>query len=292
MILGIDNGNYNTKSSEGMLYASGFTCSATAPISLENVLEYNGRFYCLGDRRLPVQANKALTEDVFILSLPAMAAAVSESGDSNINLGVGLPIMSYGNQKTAFAEYFMRSASFKWCGQPCSVTVENCRVFPQGYAALISQLKQLKDHQTIYLIDIGGYTVDIMAVVNGKPDKSLSISLPLGVIKLYGDISTELLSNNITLTEQQLTMAISETGRIEHMDADWITSVIDEMRREYIKNLLNSIRERGVDMRSPVALAGGGAELLNKHLTEQKINLVATLDRFANAKGYKILMGG
>lgn len=291
MILGIDNGNYNTKSSEGVLYASGYTCSATAPISQENVLEYSGRYFCIGDHRLPVQSNKTLTEDAFILSLPAMAMAVSESGDSTIQLGVGLPLMSYGNQRKQFAEYFQRSASFKWCGQAYSITVDNCRVFPQGYAALISQLKQLKEHHTIYLIDIGGYTVDIMAVVEGKPDKGLSISLPLGVIKLYSDIATELLSRDITLTEQQLTVALSG-GKVEHMDADWVTAVVGEMRSAYIKNLLNAIRERGIDMRNPVALAGGGAELLDKHLRQEKINLVAQLDRFANARGYKILMGG
>lgn len=291
MILGIDNGNYNTKSSEGALYASGFSCSATTPISLENVLEYNGRFYCIGDHRQPLQIDKTLVEDTFILSLPAIAMAVSESGDSNINLGVGLPIMSYGNQKKSFAEYFMRSASFKWSGQAYNVTIDNCRVFPQGFAALMSQYKQLKEHHTIYLVDIGGYTVDIMAVVEGKPDKSLSFSLPQGVINLYSEIADELLSCGVSVTEQQLTVAL-QGGKVEHMESDYISTVVKEARTGYIKRLLNTIRERGIDLRNPVAMAGGGAELLDKQLRTEKINLVAHLDRFANAKGYKILMGG
>lgn len=59
----------------------------------------------------------------------------------------------------------------------------------------------------------------------------------------------------------------------------------------YCKELLNALRERGLDLRLPTVFAGGGAELLESRLRGNEINIVAVLNRFANADGYKLLLG-
>lgn len=53
--LGVDNGNYNTKSSQGMLYASGYTVSDREFITPEMQLFCEGRYYAVGERRLRFQ---------------------------------------------------------------------------------------------------------------------------------------------------------------------------------------------------------------------------------------------
>ncbi|NLU23881.1 MAG: hypothetical protein GXW99_03995, partial [Clostridiales bacterium] len=68
--LGIDNGNYNTKSSDGMLYASGYTASDREFITPEMQLFYNGVYYAIGERRLRFQQDKTTEPDTFILTLP------------------------------------------------------------------------------------------------------------------------------------------------------------------------------------------------------------------------------
>ena len=291
MIIGIDNGNYNTKSSTGELYTSGFTTTQTQPISLENVIEYEGEYYIIGDKRAPVQPDKTTTDDAFILSLPMIAMAMGTMTTTTIELGVGLPITLYGKQKETFANYFKRTATFKWQGVEKTVTVADCKAFPQGFAAYISQYKALGKYSTLYLIDIGGYTIDVLAVINGKADKSITASLPYGVIKLYHKIATELLSIGIQLSEQQLT-AVIKGDDIDHMDRELIHQIVETQRLQYIKHALNQVQELGIDLRNPVALCGGGAELLAQYIAQEKINCVATLDRFANADGYKILMEG
>lgn len=45
--LGVDNGNYNTKSSEGMLYASGYAVSDKEFITPEMQLFYEGKYYAI-----------------------------------------------------------------------------------------------------------------------------------------------------------------------------------------------------------------------------------------------------
>jgi plasmid segregation protein ParM len=108
--LGVDNGNYNTKSSAGMLYASGYAVSDKEFITPEMQLFYEGKYYAIGERRMRFQQDKTKEQDTFILTLPAIAEAMKKAGTTSaeIVLGVGLPIDSYGAQKDAFRRYFLR----------------------------------------------------------------------------------------------------------------------------------------------------------------------------------------
>jgi plasmid segregation protein ParM len=111
ILLGLDNGNKCTKTSEGYISESGFTKSNTEPISSSNLLIYEGKFYSIGGQRLSVQMDKTINQDAFILSLPAIADAVNKAGmegQADVILGVGLPIISYGTLKKKFREYFLR----------------------------------------------------------------------------------------------------------------------------------------------------------------------------------------
>jgi len=157
--LGIDNGNYNTKSSERLLYASGFTVGTAPTIDIGNQLYYNGRYYAIGDKRMNVQNDKAADDDVFILSLPAIADAMRKAGtsDASIVMGVGLPIGVFGTQKDAFRHYFLRKdIRFEYADQSYHCDVLNCKVFPQGYAALCRHYKLLERYTSVTLADIGG----------------------------------------------------------------------------------------------------------------------------------------
>jgi hypothetical protein len=64
--IGIDNGNYNIKSSERMLHASGFATSDREFITSDMQLFYDGVYYAIGGKRMkplifsrPSQANDA-----------------------------------------------------------------------------------------------------------------------------------------------------------------------------------------------------------------------------------------
>ena len=71
--IGIDNGNFNTKSSDGTLYHSGFSASAQPPIGDADYIELDGVYYALGSVRAPVQYDKTRNNDAWILTL-AIAA--------------------------------------------------------------------------------------------------------------------------------------------------------------------------------------------------------------------------
>lgn len=290
--LGIDNGNYNTKSSDGMLYASGYTASDREFITPEMQLFYNGGYYAIGERRLRFQQDKTTEPDTFILTLPAIAAAMSRAGvsDAEIALGVGLPIDSYGTRKDAFREYFLRDGlAFQFEGRPYRCRIAECKVFAQGHAALCRYYNRLKEYQSITLVDIGGYTVDILTVHDFRLDRSSCASLRMGTITLYSRIQDALRKSDILLSDELVTDAIQ--GRIQHSCKDLIQTVVERTTEDYCKELLNALRERGLDLRLPTVFAGGGAELLESRLRSSDINTVAVFNRFANADGYRVLLG-
>ena len=290
--LGIDNGNYNTKSSERMLYASGFSMSEKEFITDDMQLFYDGRYYAIGGKRMSFQQDKTKEDDAFILSLPAVADAMKRADISSaeVLLGVGLPIDLYGAQKESFRKYFMRgSISFHFEGTPYNCRIMDCKVFAQGHAALCKYYQQLKGYNNITLVDIGGYTVDLLTLHDFKVDRGSCSSLRMGTITLFNAIREELQQENIILSDTLITDAMQ--GRLQHADRDRIQLIVERRMRHYLRELLNALRERGLDLKLPVAFAGGGAELFGRRLYSSEVNTIAILDRFANAEGYKLLLG-
>ena len=74
--IGVDNGNYNTKSSERMLYASGYTMSDKEFITSDMQLFYEGAYYAIGGKRMSFQQDKIKEDDTFILTLPDRKSVV------------------------------------------------------------------------------------------------------------------------------------------------------------------------------------------------------------------------
>ena len=162
-------------------------------------------------------------------------------------------------------------------------------MFAQGHAALCRYYPRLKEYRSITLVDIGGYTVDILTVHNFRLERASCASLRMGTITLYSRIQDALRKSDILLSDELVTDAIR--GRIEHADSALIRTVTEQAVEVYCKELFNALRERGLDLRLPTVFAGGGAELLETRLRCGDINTVAVLNRFSNADGYRLLLG-
>ena len=138
-------------------------------------------------------------------------------------------------------------------------------------------------------MDIGGHTVDILSLRDFKVDRGSCVSLRMGTIMLFNAIRAELQQANIILSDELIADAIC--GRIQHADKEHILSVAEWHVQHYFRELLNALRERGLDLKLPTVFAGGGAELLGDRLIAPEVATVDILDRFANAEGYKLLLG-
>lgn len=293
IILGLDNGNKCYKSSEGYISESGYTRTDVEPISKHNLLVYRDNFYSIGSNRLSVQMDKTINDDAFILSLPAIAHAINKEGIKGekveISLGVGLPIIHYGKLKSRFRDYFLRKdVFFDFMGQRFNIDVINCKVYPQGFSAIVEKFGEYRG-VTANLIDIGGYTIDFFRMDNGIINPSTSFSIPNGIITLLTSIQQELMKLNINLTDGQIEEIL--LGKEPFIFDIEVKQMIELKAQEYVENLLCKIVEMNFELRNACIFVGGGSLLLKKYIeATEKVKYTEYLDNFSNAKGYKLIL--
>ena len=193
MLIAIDHGNHGIKTVHHN-FVSGLARHSVRPPMADEVLEYKGEYWTLSGHRLPYRRDKTRDESFFILSLFAIAKELAFAGPlpsaEKVDLAVGLPPEHYGILKDKFRDYFKRNESiqFIYNDKPVTIMIRDVFVYPQAFAAIAPQKGQLKHHLRLFLVDIGGYTTDVLLLRQGKPDMQFCRSLESGVITMNNDI--------------------------------------------------------------------------------------------------------
>lgn len=297
LVIGMDHGNTAIKVVTDNLktkYASGFCVADVEPISSENLLIYEGKYYSIVER-FAVQTNKTLNEDFFILSLIGIAKAISaaeiKKEEVDVILASGLPIMYFGKLKKEFKEHFIRdNIKFSYNGVNYKINIKENFVFPQAYSSFLINYSKYKDYGNMVAVDIGGYTVDIVKVENGVLDVSSCTSLPYGSIKLYNQIRQEMLRESINITESQIQDVILNNKPL-FLD-DVVVSMIKNKSAKYVNNLLTELQEYNFELKINPVLFLGGASLLLKEYIENNSKVTYSefqIDEYGNAEGFKML---
>ena len=164
-------------------------------------------------------------------------------------------------------------------------------LFPQGYAAVLTQT-ELLDEPSVIVADIGGWTVDLMRLDNRIPNAATCRSLELGMIRCLDEISEKARQMfGVSMTDVQIESILR--GGAVSVD-DRIRAVIHTQAGKYARNLLSAVTESGLDIRAmPAIFLGGGAALLKRHLsaTDGLCRPLILDDVSLNAKGYERLVG-
>lgn len=296
LIVAVDHGNRNTKTNDSF-FTSGIIESDCKPV-LGEYLYYNGRYYTLSDQRIPYMRDKTKDERFFILTLFAIAmeaegkVADVENTVLNVDLPVGLPPKHYGALFEKFQNYFKGRGKqvFTYKGREYTIKIGDVVAFPQDYAAAMTIFPQIQGYNKVVTVDIGGFTLDYLLLRNGSPELSVCDSLEKGVITLYNKISSRANSEyDILLDETDIDSIIK--GEKTDYDAD-IVSLVQEMTKTYVDDLLGTLRELGLDLKTGcVVFIGGGALLLREYLEKSgKVGRCIFIeDICANAKGYELL---
>ena len=172
-----------------------------------------------------------------------------------------------------------------------TITIQEVSLFPQGYAAVLTQT-ELLDEPSVIVADIGGWTVDLMRLDNRIPNAASCRSLELGMIRCIDEISEQVRRLfGLSMTTAQIESALR--GSSGGMD-ERIRAVIHAQAGKYARNLLSAVTESGLDIRAmPAIFLGGGAALLKRHLsaTDGLCRPLILDDVSLNAKGYERLVG-
>lgn len=294
IIIGVDHG-YAAMKTTHFSFHTGLVAHEHEPYTLNNVLEYGGKYYVVGSGRQPLQKDKTQTEDYYLLTLAAIAKELSfrhAEPATEIHLAAGLPLTSFGREKNAFREYLLRdgkTVNFRYEGQEYSIAIRKVSLFPQGYAAVLTQ-SILLDEPSVIVADIGGWTVDLMRLDNRIPNASTCRSLELGIIRCLDEISEQIRRGlGLSMTAAQIESVLR--GDASHVNEDAKKIIYQEAER-YTKRLLSAIAESGLDTRAmPAVFLGGGATLLKHHVSaaDGLCRPIILDDVCLNAKGYERL---
>lgn len=242
--------------------------------------------------------HKTKDERFFILTLFAIAMEAEgkvvdvENTVLNVDLPVGLPPKHYGALFEKFQNYFKYRGKqvFTYKGREYTIKINDVVAFPQDYTVAMTIFPQIQGYNKVVTVDIGGFTLDYLLLRNGSPELSVCDSLEKGAITLYNKISSRANSEyDILLDEPDIDSIIK--GEKTDYDTD-IVSLVQEMTKTYVDDLLGTLRELGLDLKNGcVVFIGGGALLLREYLEKSgKVGKCILIeDICANAKGYELL---
>ena len=323
--IGVDVGNFDTKT-QNTVIPSGFVSYTDAPYKAKECLFLNSRYYKPSQKRFPYVENKTENENMYVLTLLAIANEIifwaekevakrtgaeknrMETSDvqaeiesiAAINLGMGVPLNHYSRYKKAYIEYYRdrmdKGVTYEYGGYKFNFTLNKIDCYPQDIAAVVTYKPKKVDSivnakkPTYYAVDIGGWTVDIVSIVNNEfDDKGTSKSL--GVLAMYENIINE--------------VDIQTGAKIEAIDIEDILRDDDSFVSEEVKKIVNDYARTWFDTivnvmaqnkmlidARPVLFIGGGSQLFKKYIKEcgkfVKYEFIANPK--ANARGYAKLI--
>ena len=211
----------------------------------------------------------------------------------DITLLVGLPPAHYEQLHSRFEQYFLRRreiVDFEYNGKYYSIRVSKVLSYPQAFAAAVTQFGTLKAHSVAYIIDIGGFTIDVLKLRSGHPDLAVVESFEKGVITLYNGIASKCNALYARILED---CDIDEVIRNQPTVLPGeVQQLIRTMTSDFLTEFYNFLRERGVDVSTSKCVFAGGGSLLLHGMIERGNKVAFPIfieDIHANARGYELL---
>ena len=288
-IVAVDHGYGNVKTANTVT-PTGLVAYDTEPIFSGSILEYDGKFYRVGEGHKPFVANKATDDDNYTLTLMAIAKELNIAGirEADVHLAAGLPMTWIRRQREAFRAYLLRNerVTFRFNGKDYRVRFVGCSLFPQGYPAIINRLSEFKG--TSVLADIGNGTMNVLYLANRKPVESKCWTEKLGVDQCVTAARNAVLDNLGVKIDDGIVEQVLRTGAadIAKPYLDCITGAA----RQYAGTIFDTLRryEYNPDLMRLYVVGGGGCVL--RHFGEYDRERVTFIeDICATAKGYEYL---
>ena len=258
------------------------------------MLQFGGTFWTLSGERIPYMRDKTKDERFFILSLFAIAKELRQREALQpmveAELAIGLPPEHY-ELRNRFAEYFKRgTVQFKFNDTPISLMIRQVLVYPQAYAAVVPQAQIIQQNPRTFVVDIGGFTTDVLLLRGVQPDMQFCRSLEMGAIPMANGIIGRVSAlHDIKIDDDHIADVIQ--GRPTILPDD-VQETIRATVKSYAAGILDKLRELQVDLRAtPAIFTGGGAALFRTFIetSSQVAKAEFVADPKANAVGFGML---
>ena len=114
IIIGIDHGYYAIKTAHCSFPAGLTSYGEHEPYTRQGLLEFGGCFFVCGSGRQPIQRDKTVNDNYYLLTLAAIANEIHQRGlppECSVRIAAGLPLTSFGRDKPKFKDYLLKQAT-------------------------------------------------------------------------------------------------------------------------------------------------------------------------------------
>ncbi|MBP1569193.1 MAG: ParM/StbA family protein [Oscillospiraceae bacterium] len=288
-IIAVDHGYGNIKTAN-TVFPAGITEYESEPIFAGNILEYGGKFYRIGEEHKEFIPDKSSDDDYYLLTLAAVAKELNTFGikEADVHLAAGLPLTWVRKQREEFRSYLMqnKTAEFRFNGKDYKIRFVGCRIYPQGYPAVISKISDFDG--TNLLVDIGNGTMNILYISNRKPIESRCWTEKAGVNQCMIAAKNAVLDNfGIKIDDSVIETVIRKrTADIAKPYLDCILRTVNQ----YVNNIFAILRkyEYNPDLVRLYVIGGGGCLIKNfGNYDKERVTIID--DICETSKGYEYI---
>ena len=287
----IDHG-WSSIKTPNYIFENGVQELVTEPATKDNLLEFRGKKYVIGQRRLGKQDSKTENSNYYLLTLAAIAKELQGDYDTAfVNLAVGVPLTLYGKEKRAFKEYLLRypQAAFYFEGRRYVVHFGKVRVFAQCHAAVANRMEGIN---RLTAVDCGSWTLDIMSVVNKVLLLDECHTYQMGLITTIDHIQKDCIAKLDKEIPEYIINEIVATGDTNQVvkNKQVIMETVNAGLRKYALGIEAKLRELKIDFDfTNIIYVGGGAAVMQRFGKYKGDNVRYVTDVRANAIGYQYL---
>ena len=288
-IIGIDHGYGNIKTASTVT-KSGVTAYKTEPIFSGNILEYEGGYYRIGECQKEFISDKVSDDDYYLLTLMAIARELNVYGirEADVHLAAGLPLTWIRRQREEFRSYLLKNSevTYRFNGKDYCIHLIGCSLYPQGYPAIVSRLKEFKG--TNLLADIGNGTMNILYINNKKAVESRCWTEKFGVNQCMIAARNAVMDNFGIKIEEATIEQVFRYGSAD-IGKPYLDCIVSAAR-QYVADIFATLRkyEYNPDLMRLYIVGGGGC--LVRHFGQYDESRVTIVDDIcATAKGYEYL---
>ena len=288
-VIGVDHGYGNIKSA-GTVTPTGITAYDNEPVFSGNILEYDGRYYRIGEGHKEFIADKAEDDDFYLLTLMAIAREMNLKSmtKADVHLAAGLPLTWVRAQRERFKAYLMRNQAVKYRfnAREYEVRFAGCSVYPQGYPAIISRTEEMNG--VTLLADIGNGTMNILYIIGKKPMEAKSWTEKYGVNQCMIAARNALMDELGVKVEEAIIEQVLRNGTAEI--GQKYLNIILKTAKQYADGIFSVLRkyEYNPELMHLFVVGGGGCLIRNfAEYDEKQVTIIN--DICASAKGYEFL---
>ena len=277
MILAIDLGNYNIKTSEGINFISTFAEFDGIDPGERKLLNYNGKDYVMELKSsFDNEFNK--TKKNYI---PNLLWAINRSlprGVDSVSIVLGIPVENLGTVNKFKEELENKKFVFRVRGnEKRSILINKVAVVAEGVSSFYTLPETERMNDTL-IIDIGGRTTNVVSFKNGRIEHKKQINK--GMINYYEDVASKYNSKGECVNTEDIKNLI-EKGIV---DIDTVTFY----KNELVKYIFNQVKTKCNRDYYKIWFTGGGSIDLKETILrlEPKANFMDNA-LFTNVNGNK-----